>query len=153
MRNFPGRNTGVGCHFQEHLPEIFLTQGSNMHLLHCQAGSLPLSHQGSPHSLVASYILKRSWANNFRDTRRGCWIDWCQLWLFWNFAKEKTKQDLHWDIKRLPILQGGVGHSFCFFLLHNPVPVFLFSISTQRAKIFSHFYLKASISGTFLAVQ
>ena len=26
---------------------IFLTQGSNLHLLHWQAGSLPLSHQGS----------------------------------------------------------------------------------------------------------
>ena len=27
---------------------IFLTQRSNLHLLHWQAGSLPLSHQGSP---------------------------------------------------------------------------------------------------------
>ena len=27
---------------------IFLTQGSNPHLLHWQADSLPLSHQGSP---------------------------------------------------------------------------------------------------------
>ena len=43
--NFPGKNTGVGCHF---LPQgIFLTQGSNPHLLHWQADSLPLSHQGS----------------------------------------------------------------------------------------------------------
>ena len=29
--NFPGRNTGVGCHFL--LEGIFLTQGSNLHLL------------------------------------------------------------------------------------------------------------------------
>ena len=36
---------GVGCHF---LLQIFLTQGSNPRLLHWQAGSLPLSHQGSP---------------------------------------------------------------------------------------------------------
>ena len=27
---------------------VFLTQGSNLHLLHWQADSLPLSHQGSP---------------------------------------------------------------------------------------------------------
>ena len=27
---------------------IFPTQGSNPHLLHCQADSLPLCHQGSP---------------------------------------------------------------------------------------------------------
>ena len=43
------KNIGVGCHalFQG----IFLTQGSNPHLLsllHWQAGSLPLRHQGSP---------------------------------------------------------------------------------------------------------
>ena len=32
--DFPGKNTGVGCHFL--LQEIFLTQGSNPHLLHCR---------------------------------------------------------------------------------------------------------------------
>ena len=36
----------VGYHFL--LQGIFLTQGSNLHLLHSQADSLPLSHQGSP---------------------------------------------------------------------------------------------------------
>ena len=45
---FPGKNTGVGCHF---LPQgIFSTQGSNpylLHLLHWQADSLPLSHLGT----------------------------------------------------------------------------------------------------------
>ena len=45
----PGKNTGVCCHA---LPQrIFLTQGSNLHLLclwHWQAGSLPLSPPGSP---------------------------------------------------------------------------------------------------------
>ena len=44
--DFPGKNTGVSCHFL--LQGIFLTQGSNMSLLHWQADSLPLSHQGSP---------------------------------------------------------------------------------------------------------
>ena len=43
---FPGKNTGVDCHFL--LQGILLTQGLNMHLLHWQAGSLLLSHQGSP---------------------------------------------------------------------------------------------------------
>ena len=32
--DFPGKNTGVGCHFL--LQGIFLTQGSNLHLLHCR---------------------------------------------------------------------------------------------------------------------
>ena len=35
----------LGCHFL--LQKIFLTQGSNPSLLHWQADSLPLSHQGS----------------------------------------------------------------------------------------------------------
>ena len=39
-------HTGVGCHFL--LQGIFPTQGLNLHLLHWQADSLPLSHQGSP---------------------------------------------------------------------------------------------------------
>ena len=39
--HFPGKNTGVGCHFL--LQGTFLTQGSNLRLLHWQADSLPLS--------------------------------------------------------------------------------------------------------------
>ena len=42
--DFPGKNTGVGCHFL--LQGIFLTQGLNPHLLHWQSDSLPLNHQG-----------------------------------------------------------------------------------------------------------
>ena len=42
---FSGKITGVGCHFLSQ--GIFLTQGSNPRLLHWQADSLPLSHQGS----------------------------------------------------------------------------------------------------------
>ena len=32
--NFPGKNTGVGCH--SHLQGIFLTQGLNPYFLHCR---------------------------------------------------------------------------------------------------------------------
>jgi len=42
--DFPGKNTGVGCHFL--LQGIFPTQGSNLCLLHWQAGSLSPSHRG-----------------------------------------------------------------------------------------------------------
>ena len=45
----PGKNTGMGCHFL--LQGIFLTQGSNPHLLcllHWQADSLPLVPLGKP---------------------------------------------------------------------------------------------------------
>ena len=47
----PGKNTGVVCHAL--LQETFLTQGWNpefnlLHLLHWQAGSLPLAPPGKP---------------------------------------------------------------------------------------------------------
>ena len=46
--NFPGKNTGVDCHFL--LQGIFLAQGSNpclLCLLHCRQILYPLSHLGS----------------------------------------------------------------------------------------------------------
>ena len=43
--DFPGKNTGVGCHFL--LQGIFLTQESNPCLLHCQWLLLPLSQLGN----------------------------------------------------------------------------------------------------------
>ena len=43
--DFPGKNTGVGCHFL--LQEIFPTQESSLHLLHWQVDSLPLCRWGS----------------------------------------------------------------------------------------------------------
>ena len=44
--DFPGKNTGVGCHAL--LQRIFSTQGSNLCLLHCRQILYHLSHQGSP---------------------------------------------------------------------------------------------------------
>ena len=47
--NFPGKNTGVGCHFL--LQGIFLTQGLNLcflHLLNWKADSSPLVPPGQP---------------------------------------------------------------------------------------------------------
>ena len=47
-RHYPGKNTGMGCHFP--LQGIFSTRGSNphlLHLLHWQMSSLPLWHMRS----------------------------------------------------------------------------------------------------------
>ena len=44
--DFPGKNAGVGCHFL--LQGILPPQGSNPHLLHQQADSLPVHPLGSP---------------------------------------------------------------------------------------------------------
>ena len=44
--DFPGKNTGVDCHFL--LQEIFPIQGLNPGLRHCRQTLYRLSHQGSP---------------------------------------------------------------------------------------------------------
>ena len=57
--NFPGKSTGVRCHFQ--LQGIFPTQGPNSYLLcllHWQVDSLPLSHLGSPPTYLGHKISK-----------------------------------------------------------------------------------------------
>ena len=56
----PGKTTGVGCRFL--LQGIFLTRGSNPHLLHLlpwQAGSLPLHHP-------------RKWPQYVHTEQEGC---------------------------------------------------------------------------------
>ena len=54
---FQTRILGVGCHFL--LQGIFPTQRSNLCLLHWQAGSLPLSHLGSPNICYPNIIDQR----------------------------------------------------------------------------------------------
>ena len=44
--DFPGKNTGVCCHFL--LQGVFLTQSLKSQFLHWQANHLPLTHQGNP---------------------------------------------------------------------------------------------------------
>ena len=55
----PGKSTGVGCHAL--LRGIFPTQGSTLHLfhlLHWQAGSVPIVPPGKPLSRVAVFSLQ-----------------------------------------------------------------------------------------------
>ena len=58
--DFPGKNTGVGCHFL--LQRIFLTQGSNLGLLHFRQFLYHLNHQGRPMWIYMSLII---WGNVF----------------------------------------------------------------------------------------
>ena len=52
--DFPGKNTGVGCHFL--LQAIFLTQRLNLHLLLCRQFLYRLSHQGSLKAILVFYL-------------------------------------------------------------------------------------------------
>ena len=54
----PGKNTGVDCQF--FLQGIFPTQGWNLHLLHWQVDSLPLSHQGNSNYHTIALISQAS---------------------------------------------------------------------------------------------
>ena len=53
--DFPGKNTGVGCHFL--LQGIFPTQGLNPHLPRQQVDSSPLSHLGGPCESIPLFSL------------------------------------------------------------------------------------------------
>ena len=65
--DFPGKNTGVGCHAL--LQGIFPTQGSNPGLLHCRWILYPLSHHRHPripervsYSIFSGSSWPRNWA-------------------------------------------------------------------------------------------
>ena len=63
--DFPGKNTGAGCH--AFLQGIFPTQGSNPGLPHCRQILYQVSHKGSPRILewVAYPVSSRSsWPRN-----------------------------------------------------------------------------------------
>ena len=59
---FPRHNTGVGCHFL--LQGVLPTHSSNLHLLHWQVDSLPLSHQGNSYTLFSEVLISVSLINS-----------------------------------------------------------------------------------------
>ena len=64
--NFPGKNTGVGCHFL--LQGLFLTHRSNLHflhLMHWQVNSLPQQYLVSSHIFWILTPNKTWFANTF----------------------------------------------------------------------------------------
>ena len=65
--DFPGKNTGVGCHCL--LQEIFPTQGLNPGLLHCRQMLYGLSHLGGPGPPMRSFRL------GSQDGRGGFFMD------------------------------------------------------------------------------
>ena len=74
---FSGSNTGVGCHFL--LQGIFLTQGSNLHLLPWQVDSFLPSHQGSPiPGFSWRLIFSPAFFHQPYSEERGFWCPFCQ---------------------------------------------------------------------------
>ena len=79
---FPGKNTGVGCNFP--LQGILQTQGLNLPLLHWQADSLRLSHQGSPSQSVKVKVRSLSRVRLFETP----WVVVYQAPLFMGFSRQ-----------------------------------------------------------------
>ena len=68
----------MGCHFL--LQGIFLTQGSNPHLLHWQVDSLPLRDLRSHQSYnISQFSTRDSWSLN----SMACWGDKCSPGYLW----------------------------------------------------------------------
>ena len=79
VRDSPGKNPGVGCHFL--LQGIFLTQGSNPRQRHWRADSFPLSHRGSPASQFTGGEIEAQRGESGRTTSLlGSTTSWTQSW-------------------------------------------------------------------------
>ena len=74
--DFPGKSTGVGCHFL--LQRIFPTQGSNPGLLLCRQMLYLLSHQGRSENLNISKLKRFELWDTMKD--REAWLAGCSPW-------------------------------------------------------------------------
>ena len=90
---FSCKNTGAGCHFL--LQGIFLTQGSNLHLLHWQVDSLSLGHLGKPGCYCRSFlfIILLLDTKNFTCEVLSC-LNMCGKWCGrspWSLLRERLR--------------------------------------------------------------
>ena len=90
--NSPGKNTGVGCYFL--LQGIFLTQGLNLHHLHWQADSLPVSHLGSPS--LAREVNKIN--SQFSSTDNG-WLKAVEI-VYSKCSKNPAQESYSWRLNK-----------------------------------------------------
>ena len=101
--DFPGKNTGVGCHFL--LQGLFPTQGLNPGLQHCRQILYRLSYEGSPtflHTFVFYLIASENWystkeiirikAKGKQDLRE---IKWLHFFFFF------LPKDIYWNVVNL----------------------------------------------------
>ena len=103
-----GKSTGVGCRFL--LQGIFPTQGSNLHLLHWQVDSLPLSHL---RSLLIGYI--PIWNKKGKELQHGK-TDPCDIFsthcghsmlkCFCKVKKEKWKRNTTHEVRETVLIWG-----------------------------------------------
>ena len=97
--NFPGKNTGVGCHSV--LQRISRIQGLNPGLLHCRQILYHLSHQGSPTMFLKTF------ANSQRGRTIKKFLDINEVYfgnqLIWKGSTSEWLEDLSNNF----VLRGG----------------------------------------------
>ena len=91
--DFPGKNTGAGCHFL--LQEIFLTQGLNPGVLHCRQTLYHGSLQGS--SNLAHYLTKKHF-RNVLSLDSGSGNQTLQKPLLWTSATHKWEPAIFFNL-------------------------------------------------------
>ena len=145
--NFPGKNTGVGCHFL--LQGIFPSQGTNpslLWLLHWPTDSLSLSHLGSLTTSFShghrryseKYIFKKSIETN----------SWPNRWYFFFYLFCFCSSDS--IISTVPLL---------FFLLPDqicpwiPLVKFSFQYFTFQLQNFCYMFLLLIYSFSLLSLH
>ena len=128
----PRQEYGVGSHFL--LQRIFPIQGSSLGLLHWQADSLPLSHQGSPPKRMPRYCLQVGFAIWLAEGTR------FEL-TFHKFQREDTDIFLSTP-GMLPLVPFGLSsertslsyeRSFLLFLNHRKTFRYFFSVLTLNS--------------------
>ena len=96
--DFPGKHTGVGCHFP--LQEIFPTQGLNPGLPHCRQMLYHLSHQRKPRQCIKkqghSFADKGPYSQSygFPVVMYGCESWTIKNWYFLTVVLEKIPDSL-----------------------------------------------------------
>ena len=118
--DFPGKNTGMGCHF--HLQGIFLSQGTNQCLLHCRWILYLLSHQGSLQAYTFVKIrtsLKHNWLRplSFSSNFSSCWILGQWPWAFLKVREIISSNSLISSNKVLHKMCGSLCWSISYYYL------------------------------------
>ena len=101
--NFPGKNTGVGC--RALLQRIFPPQGSNLHLLHRQAGSLLVQPEKSK--------------TGFRTANQGAKI------ILDIFLSSSWDQIVYLGYFSIYVYRKSISNALCFLLKRNMVHLWL----------------------------
>ena len=92
--NSPGKNTGVGCH--SFLQGLFLTQGSNLYLLHWQADFLPSDPPGKVSEADYLSLYNPTHENSTKIQSFKKKLSFGQGFLKWIFHVGDAKDDNDW---------------------------------------------------------